>query len=197
MKKIITFIMLLAVTATAFASEKTVTISRGDGEFSEASTVYYAVKDGIILTMTGGMNNVNYLLANPNTNFTVLSYNYVIKKIVFHCMDDALEGDLDAHYWGPSTITIFANHTHPDNPGTYTTEGFIGTWEGEMTGTELPYLSVGDSTIGSHLIHTPVVGVQAIDIIQHVGGVTGTLRSHEQLGCLVSLSHRGGVSTYI
>ncbi len=131
MKKIITFIMLLAVTATAFANEKTVTISRGDGEFSEASTVYYAVKDGIILTMTGGMNNVNYLLANPNTNFTVLSYNYVIKKIVFHCMDDALEGDLDAHYWGPSTITLFANHTHPDNPGTYTSEGFIGTWEGE------------------------------------------------------------------
>ena len=33
-------------------------ISRNEGEFSEASTVYYGVKDGIILTMTGGMNNV-------------------------------------------------------------------------------------------------------------------------------------------
>lgn len=133
MKKIITLIMLLAMAMPSFASEKTVTISRNEGEYSEASTVYYAVKDGIILTMTGGMNNVNYLLANPNTNFTILSYNYVIKKIVFHCLDDALEGDLDASYWGPSTITLFANHTHPDNPGTYTSSGFIGTWEGESS----------------------------------------------------------------
>lgn len=133
MKKIFTLIMLLAMTATAFASEKTVTISRNEGQYSDASKVYYAVKDGIILTMTGGMNNVNYLLANPNTNFTVLSYNYTITKIVFHCLDDALEGDLDASYWGPSTITLFANHTHPDNPGTYTSSGFIGTWEGSSS----------------------------------------------------------------
>lgn len=130
MKKIFTLIMLLALVMPTFASEKTVTISRNEGEFSEASTVYYGVKDGIILTMTGGMNNVNYLLANPNTNFTVLSYNYTIKKIVFHCLDDAVEGDLDAGYWGPSTITLFANHTNPDNPGSYTSSGFTGTWEG-------------------------------------------------------------------
>ena len=131
MKKFFTLIMLLAFCATAFASEKTVTITRDEGEFSESSTVYYGVKDGIILTMTGGMNNVNYLLANPNSNFTVLSYNYVIKKIVFHCLDDAVEGDLDAGYWGPSTITLFVNHTNPNNPGTYTSDGFTGTWEGE------------------------------------------------------------------
>lgn len=133
MKKIFTLILLLAMAVPTWASEKTVTISRNEGEFSEASTVYYGVKDGIILTMTGGMNNVNYLLANPNTNFTVLSYNYTIKKIVFHCLDDAVEGDLDAGYWGPSTITLFANHTHPDNPGTYTSSGFTGTWEGESS----------------------------------------------------------------
>lgn len=133
MKKIFTLIMLLAMTVPTFASEKTVTISRNEGEFSDASNVYYGVKDGIILTMTGGMNNVNYLLANPNTNFTVLSYNYTITKIVFHCMDDAVEGDLDASYWGPSTITLFANHTNPNNPGTYTSEGFTGTWEGESS----------------------------------------------------------------
>ncbi len=130
MKKFFTLIMLLAMAVPTFASEKTVTISRNEGEYSEASTVYYAVKDGIILTMTGGMNNINYLLANPNTNFTVLSYNYTITKIVFHCLDDAVEGDLDAGYWGPSTITLFANHTNPNNPGTYTNSGFIGTWEG-------------------------------------------------------------------
>jgi hypothetical protein len=130
MKKFFTLIMLLAMAVPTFASEKTVTISRNEGEYSEASTVYYAVKDGIILTMTGGMNNINYLLANPNTNFTVLSYNYTITKIVFHCLDDAVEGDLDAGYWGPSTITLFANHTNPNNPGTYTSSGFIGTWEG-------------------------------------------------------------------
>ncbi len=133
MKKFFTLIMLLAMTVPTFASEKTVTISRNEGEFSDASNVYYGVKDGIILTMTGGMNNVNYLLANPNTNFTVLSYNYTITKIVFHCMDDAVEGDLDASYWGPSTITLFANHTNPNNPGTYTSEGFTGTWEGESS----------------------------------------------------------------
>ncbi len=131
MKKIFTLIMLLAMAVPSFASEKTVTISRNEGDFSDASMVYYGVKDGIILTMTGGMNNVNYLLANPNTNFTVLSYNYTIKKIVFHCLDDAVEGDLDAGYWGPSTITLFANHTNPGNPGSYTSSGFTGTWEGE------------------------------------------------------------------
>lgn len=130
MKKFFTLIMLLAMAVPSFASEKTVTISRNEGEYSDASKVYYAVKDGIILTMTGGMNNVNYLLANPNTNFTVLSYNYTITKIVFHCLDDAVEGDLDAGYWGPSTITLFVNHTNPNNPGTYTSSGFIGTWEG-------------------------------------------------------------------
>lgn len=133
MKKLFTFIMLISMCVPAWASEKTVTISRNEGEFSDASMVYYGVKDGIILTMTGGMNNVNYLLANPNTNFTVLSYNYIIKKIVFHCLDDAVEGDLDASYWGPSTITLFINHTHPDNPGTYTSSGFDGTWEGESS----------------------------------------------------------------
>lgn len=131
MKKIFTLILLLAVAASAFASERTITFSRSEGEYSEASTVYYGVKDGIILTMTGGMNNVNYLLANPNSNFTILSYNYVIKKIVFNCLDDAVEGDLDAAHWGPSTITLFANHTHPNNPGTYTSSGLTGTWEGE------------------------------------------------------------------
>lgn len=133
MKKIFTLFLLLALAIPSFASEKTVTISRNEGEYSDASTVYYAVKDGIILTMTGGMNNVNYLLANPNTNFTILSYNYTITKIVFHCLDDAVEGDLDASYWGPSTITLFANHTNPDNPGTYTSSGFIGTWEGSSS----------------------------------------------------------------
>lgn len=133
MKKIITIFMMLAMAVTSFASEKTVTISRDEGQFSDESKVYYGVKDGIILTMTGGMNNVNYLLANPNTNFTILSYNYTITKVVFHCLDDAVEGDLDANYWGPSTISLYRNHTHPDNPGTYTSSGYIGTWEGESS----------------------------------------------------------------
>lgn len=57
-KKLFTLLLVLAMAIPTFASEKTVTISRNEGEYSDASTVYYAVKDGIILTMTGGMNIV-------------------------------------------------------------------------------------------------------------------------------------------
>ncbi len=128
MKKIFTLVMLLAMAVTGFAGEKTVMFSPADADVAD---VNFIVKDGISLTLSGGFNNSNYLLANPNTNFTLLSYNRVIKKVVFNCLDDALEGDLDAGYWGPSTITLYANFTNPSAPGTYIGEGFTGTWEGE------------------------------------------------------------------
>lgn len=130
MKKFFTLLLLLALAFPTFASEKTVTFTSGEGEYSDANSVFYAAKEGITITMSGGMNNVNYMLANPNSNFTILSYNYNIKKIVFHCLDDAVEGDIDASYWGPSTISVFANHTNPSDLGTYTSSGFTGTWEG-------------------------------------------------------------------
>ena len=97
MRKILTFLMLIALAVPAWAGEKTVVISRHEGNIGQnGSGVYYIERDGIEFTLTGGLNNDNYLLysANESSN-TVFSYNYVIKKIVFHCLDDATEDNLD------------------------------------------------------------------------------------------------------
>lgn len=128
MRKIFTLLMLLAMAVTGFAGEKTVMFSTADADIAD---VNFVVKDGISLTLSGGFNNSDYLLANPNTNFTILSYNHAIKKVVFNCLDDAVEGNLDAGYWGPSTISLYANFTNPTTPGIYSSEGYTGTWEGE------------------------------------------------------------------
>lgn len=124
MKKLLTILtLLLMALTTAWAGEKTVVISAND-----MSGVNYAERDGIVFTFTGGLNNDNYLLYNPNsTANTVLSYNYVIKKIVFHCIDNAVEGDLDSDYWGPSTI--YEIHGR----GSYTYSDYIGVWTGSET----------------------------------------------------------------
>lgn len=129
MRKILTFLMLLALAIPAWAGEKTVVISRHEGNIGQnGSGVYYIERDGIEFTLTGGLNNDNYLLysANESSN-TVFSYNYVIKKIVFHCLDDATEDNLDVFFWGPSTLSEY------HGKGTYTYSGKTGTWVGSET----------------------------------------------------------------
>ena len=107
MKKLFTFLTLLTLAlSTAWAGEKTISISRNDGEYDEAMKAYNITKGGVQLTMTGGLNNSNYLLMQTNNTITFLSANYTIKKIVFHCLDNATNTNLDVRYWGPSTMHI-------------------------------------------------------------------------------------------
>ena len=120
--------MLLAFALPpAIAGEKTVTISRND--ISQLG-VYYCDKGGVTMTFTSGMNNPNYLVEHQQVVFYIRSNNYVIKKIVFHCLDNTTENDLDAFYWGPSTISEegeVGSYT-PTGTYTYTPGGYIGTW---------------------------------------------------------------------
>ena len=109
-KKLFTFLTLLTLAiTTAWAGEQTVTISRNMGQYSTGSGVYYIQSGGVQLTMTGGLNNANYLLMQPNSHITITSSKYRIKKIVFHCLDNASEGNLDVRYWGPTTLSIGEN----------------------------------------------------------------------------------------
>ena len=129
MKKTITLLMLLALAIPTWAGEKTVTISRNEGTIGQdASGVYYIEKDGIVFTLSGGLDNDNYLLymSNESSN-TVFSYNYVIKKIIFHCIDDFLEGNNDVFYWGPSTLSEL------HGKGSYSYSGKTGIWVGSET----------------------------------------------------------------
>ena len=119
--------MLAFVLPAAMAGEKTVTISRND--ISQLG-VYYCDKGGVTMTFTSGMNNPNYLVEHQQVVFYIRSNNYVIKKIVFHCLDNTTENDLDAFYWGPSTISEegeVGSYT-PTGTYTYTPGGYIGTW---------------------------------------------------------------------
>ena len=119
--------MLAFALPPAIAGEKTVTISRND--ISQMG-VYYCDKGGVTMTFTSGMNNPNYLVEHQQVVFYIRSNNYVIKKIVFHCLDNTTENDLDAFYWGPSTISEegeVGSYT-PTGTYTYTPGGYIGTW---------------------------------------------------------------------
>ena len=63
MKKLFTLLTLLTLAiTTAWAGEQTITISRNDGQFDNAQGVYYASKGGVTMTMSGGMNNSNFLV---------------------------------------------------------------------------------------------------------------------------------------
>ena len=85
-----------------------------------------------MMTFTSGMNNPNYLVEHQQVYFEVRSVNpeYIIKKIVFHCVDNTTSDNLDCFYWGPSTISIVQNWTYPSQPGTYRYSGYTGTWTG-------------------------------------------------------------------
>lgn len=61
MKKLFTFLTLLTLAlSTAWAGEKTITLSRNDGEYDASMGAYYVSKGGVQLTMTGGLNNSNF-----------------------------------------------------------------------------------------------------------------------------------------
>ena len=112
--------MLLALTVPAWAGEKTITISRNDVDWESANTVYNVTKGGVELVMSGGMNNPNFLLMKQHTTITVKSHNFNIKRIVFHCLDNYTNDNLDVFYWGPTTLSIQYSQTHAERAGTLT-----------------------------------------------------------------------------
>lgn len=120
MKKLLTFLMLLALAVPAWAGEKTITISRNDVDWESANTVYNVTKGGVELVMSGGMNNPNFLLMKQHTTITVKSHNFNIKRIVFHCLDNYTNDNLDPFYWGPTTLHIQYSQTHAETAGTLT-----------------------------------------------------------------------------
>lgn len=120
MRKILTILMLLALTVPAWAGEKTITISRNDVDWESANTVYNVTKGGVELVMSGGMNNPNFLLMKQHTTITVKSHNFNIKRIVFHCLDNYTNDNLDPFYWGPTTLHIQYSQTHAETAGTLT-----------------------------------------------------------------------------
>ena len=124
--------MTLAMSIPMWASEHTVTIHRNEGLYQDGTGVYYCVKDGIMMTFTDGLDNENYLVERHNMLFEINSYNYLVKKVVFHCVDNSLEGDHDSFYWGPTTISIYQNFYNQSAPGTYTVQadGYTGVWTG-------------------------------------------------------------------
>ena len=130
-KKLFTFLTLLTLAiTTAWAGEKTITLSRNDGEYDASMGAYYVSKGGVQLTMTGGLNNSNYLLMQTNNTISFLSNTYTIKKIVFHCVDDATNTNLDVRYWGPSTMHIHPTYKNGQSYtwGTFSYSGHTGTW---------------------------------------------------------------------
>ena len=131
MKKLFLILMVLLLSIPIWASEHTVTINRGEGLFGGGTGVYYCVKDGIMMTFTSGLDNENYLVEHQQVNFEINSYNYIIKRIVFHCVDSTTSSNLDCFYWGPKTISIVQNFYNQNEPGNLSTTDYTCTWTGE------------------------------------------------------------------
>jgi hypothetical protein len=129
---LLTLSLLLTAAMAVMASEHDVTINRGEGLYEDGTGVYYCVKDGVMMTFTDGLDNENFLVERRNKIFEVRSANYIIKKIIFHCVDNTTEDDLEPFYWGPTTISAVNNFTFPGELGTYsvTNNGYDGVWEG-------------------------------------------------------------------
>ena len=89
-------------------------------DWESANTVYNVTKGGVQLVMSGGMNNPNFLLMKQHTTITVKSHNFNIKRIVFHCLDNYTNDNLDPFYWGPTTLHIQYSQTHAETAGTLT-----------------------------------------------------------------------------
>lgn len=125
--------MTLSLVVPMWATEHTVTIHRGEGLYQDGTGVYYCVKDGIMMTFTDGLDNENYLVERRAKTFEVRSANYIIKKVVFHCVDNTTQDNLDCFYWGPTTISTYSNFTYPGQLGNYyvTNNGYDGVWEGQ------------------------------------------------------------------
>ena len=130
--------MLLALTIPMWAGEKTITISRNDVAWENANTVYNVTKGGVELVMSGGMNNPNFLLMKQHTTITVKSHNFNIKRIVFHCLDNYTNDNLDPFYWGPRTLHIQYSQTHSEYAGklTYDYQGstYDACWNSNFSG---------------------------------------------------------------
>ena len=143
MKKLFTFLILLALAIPAWAGEQTITISRNDGQFNSANGVYYCTKGGVTMEMSGGMNNINFLVLRHTNTVTFRSANFPIKKIVFHCLDDFTSDNLTPFYWGPSTMNVMTVNYKPVGsstttavtPGKFTASGYDGTWTSSFSGT--------------------------------------------------------------
>ena len=126
--------MALVLAFPLWASEHTVTISRNEGQFSEHTGVYYGIKDGVMMTFTSGLDNPNFLVEHQQTYFEVRSANYIIKKIVFHCVDSTTSSNLDAFYWGPTTLGIVQNFSDQSHPGTLrVTDPYTAVWTGSSS----------------------------------------------------------------
>lgn len=133
MKKLLTILMLLALAVPTWAGEQTILITSND-----ASGVYYTSKGGVKMEMSGGMNNEGFMVQRHYDQINFRSFNFKIKKIVFRCLDNTLEGDNDSFYWGPTTMYIAPN-TSVDNvvAGTLTTpynnSTYMAKWESSPT----------------------------------------------------------------
>ena len=132
MKKLLLLFMMLAMAIPLWASEHSVTINRNEGLYQTGTGVYYCVKDGIMMTFTSGLDNENYLVEHQQVYFEVNSYNYIIKRIVFHCVDSTTTANLmDCFYWGPTTLSIVQNFYNQSDPGTLTvTDPYTAVWQG-------------------------------------------------------------------
>ncbi len=137
MRKILTFLLLLTFAVTAWAGEKTITISRNDVDWESANTVYNISKGGVQLVMSGGMNNPNFLLMKQQTTMTIKSANFNIKKIIFHCLDNTnvANGD-ETFYNGPQTMDVQYSQTHSEYAGIYkapyNSNSYDGWWRAQI-----------------------------------------------------------------
>ena len=162
MKKLLTILMLLALAVPTWAGEQTITISRKDGQFNSAEGVYYASKGGVTMTMSGGMNNSNFLVLRHMNTVTFKSANFAIKKIIFHCLDDFTSSNLDVFYWGPTTMNVMtvnykpagSNTTTPVTPGKFTASGYDGTWTSDFNGTWTSNFRTTDGSSTETRTHT-------------------------------------------
>lgn len=158
MKKTITLLILLALAIPAWAGEQTITISRNDGQYNSAEGVYYASKGGVTMKMSGGLNNINYLVLRHTNTVSFESANYPIKKIIFHCLDNFPSSNLDVFYWGPSTMNVMPVQLYGTStsvtPGKFTASGYDGTWTSDFTGTWTSVFRNTDATDEETRTHT-------------------------------------------
>ena len=124
--------MLAFVLPAAMAGEKTIVINRNEGIYDDGTGVYYCTRDGITMTFSDGLDNINYLVERSNKIFEINSTNFVIKKITFKCLDNTTADNLDCFYWGPSTMDECTKSPYVPT-GSYTSSGYIGTWVGGST----------------------------------------------------------------
>jgi hypothetical protein len=121
MKKLLLFLMALVMSIPIWASEHSVIFNRGEvleqGAQVSGVPVYYCIKDGVMMTFTDGLDNENFLVERRNKIFEVRSANYIIKKVVFHCVDSTTQANLDCFYWGPTTLSAVNNFTYPGQLG--------------------------------------------------------------------------------